>query len=139
MDTVGKSARAILLFVTIASCTDGRPSGPDAPDPIAPAPTGVVVSNVLAASTDVNRAAGSANGLTYISASPGTLIDALSLRVRNTTSNGAAVTVPTADGGFDPVAVEAKAGDELTLEISTATSSSVVAVMVPTRQPPRVV
>jgi hypothetical protein len=129
----------ILLSLLIVSCTEQRATGPVAVDQRLPsAPSGVVASN---ASTTSVAGAGVArsNGITYVSAAPGTFIGATTVRIRNRTSNGAAVTVQAVDGGFDPVGILAEAGDEVMLETPGLPANTPMAVSVPPRRPPKIV
>jgi Big-like domain-containing protein len=84
---------------------------------------------------------GSAAGsFAYVSLPPGAVPDAVTTTIRNR-ATGSTVTVPMVDGGFDPVAIDATAGDVLELEIQFAGASPPLRLerTVPGRRPPRVV
>lgn len=125
--------RVIALTVTLAigsaACFDKDPSGPV--HVLGPgAPPGVVVSNARV----------TASALAYVSAVPGTFPGASSAAVRNWTRNSATQFVELIDGGFDPVAIEAAAGDELSLTVlMTGGGATGFAVEVPHRRLPVVV
>ena len=77
----------------------------------------LIVSEALPpADATTAPSAGSVLAMAFVSLPPGTLVDAVSVRIRNiTTGGGATVPLPIMDGGFDPVAVPASAGDRLEL------------------------
>jgi hypothetical protein len=123
-------ALTVALAIGSAACSDDGPSAPAhvvGPHP----PSGVVVSNPQV----------SARTLVYASAVPGTFPGAASAAVRNWTRNGASQFVELIDGGFDPVAIDAAAGDELSLTIITISGEAAqfFAVEVPLRRLPEVV
>lgn len=136
----------VIVFVaaSLAGCSDeglspseGRPSegGPR----LQVAPAGVAVSEpVGGAAADAALAAG-AQGMVYVSADPGTFLDALSATVTNP-ATGESVTAEIVDGGFDPVAIPGSPGDELEISAHYGDGTSVrYRSTVPARKRPRVV
>jgi len=102
----------------------------------------LIVSEALApAQVEAASSAASVVALTFVSLPPGILSNVASVRIRNLTTGGAATTsVPIVDGGFDPVAVPASAGDRL--ELSFTDGSGDVReeyATVPAKRPPVVV
>jgi hypothetical protein len=78
-------------------------------------------------------------GFTYVSARPGTFPDAETITITNR-AKGRARTVEAMDGGFDPVALEAQAGNELELLVHYFDDSTSEHVMiVPASKRPSVV
>lgn len=113
------AALAVAITVGTLACYDKHPAAPD--DAIPDLPTGVFVSN--------------ASALAYVAAVPGTFPGAASAAIRNQTRQGATKSVQLADGGFDPVGIEAATGDELSLTVLTASGGSTpLALMVPARR-----
>ena len=144
MQRIIGAALSLALATGVAACSDGSPSGPD--DTIPNAPVGMFVSNALAASglaSSVgvpNSLAVSAGTVAYVSAMPGTFPTALSVTIRNENNGSSSRPVKVIDGGFDPVGIEAKGGDELSLALTmVGGGSTVVSVKVPPRRPPGVV
>lgn len=131
-------SRALALCILAVACNDGGlPSDPE--ELIPPEPQGMAISNARSSSSVARGAAAQAGGVTYISASPGTLVDATSVRITNRSSAGSPVVAPVIDNGFDPVTVTAQSGDELGLEIMRAAGITETAIKVPPRRPPKVV
>jgi TolB protein len=137
------SLNAALMFGALA-CADRTASGPDESSPSTPA--GIVVSNPKAGSTTGNSMgmrgslSVSSGTVAYVSAAPGTFSDAESGSIRNETRSGASQSVQVIDGGFDPVAVEAEEGDEISLRIFMGVSQvRNLTLKVPPRRPPEVV
>lgn len=101
-------------------------------------------SPALAAQDDSTRRSivSAAGGeIAFVSLPAGSLPKAISVTIRNLTT-GAAQTPPIAilDGGFDPIPVVARAGDDLEIRITgTAGSFTVYRTVVPKRRPPAVV
>jgi hypothetical protein len=107
---------------------------------------GLIVSNPVPAGTLGSGSSSTSpnnreDDVAYISMSPGALPGVLSVRIRNVTTNAPPTEpVPVIDGGFDPVAVAARAGDRLALIISPETGPVTVSyLLVPVRRPPRIV
>lgn len=77
--------------------------------------------------------------LAYVSLSPNSVASGVQATIRNN-ATGASATTPMADGGFDPVAIAAGVGDELSVEIQGPTGTLLKAtVKVPRRRPPLLV
>lgn len=75
----------------------------------------------------------------YISLPPGAVPNGIAITIRHRVT-GSSITVPMVDGGFDPVAIEATAGDLLELEIQTTGGGPLLFTrVVPGRRPPKVV
>jgi Tol biopolymer transport system component len=128
------------MFAALAflSCAEiDRPTNEDGPGALLAA---LIVSGPTLAATA--SAFGSTEvSMTYISLPPGTLPLAVSVRVRNRTS-GEPATPPIAivDGGFDPIAIGASAGDVLELTIHQSDGRTLTFnATVPRRRPPSVV
>lgn len=125
-----------------AGCWD---SGPVEPDEAAAAL--IISDTVLAPSTSSTgggftaaRAEASAPGVAYVSLPPGTIADG-ELAVIRPRRNTTTVTAVMEDGGFDPVAVTAKAGDTLDVDIRVGGNGEPVdfELVVPEYARPRVV
>ncbi len=114
-------ALATALAVGAPACSDNNPAAVNDPIPDLPLPTGVFVSN--------------ARALAYVAAVPGTFPGAASAAIRNQTRQGFTKSVQLADGGFDPVGIEAATGDELSLTVLTASGGTTpLALKVPPRR-----
>jgi hypothetical protein len=76
----------------------------------------------------------------YVSLPPGTIPDGEQATIRNP-HTGASLTVPMVDGGFDPVPLEAAAGDTVELDVRVPATDAplLFAMVVPERRPPIVV
>jgi hypothetical protein len=145
---------ALLLGSVAASmvaCGDD-PSGPEGPfgpegpvgtDAVQQAPQGLFLSGPGGGGAVFSGAATTSGDfpLAYVSARPGTFPDATSIEIRNsTTGYSGTPAIPVIDGGFDPVAVRASAGDELELDVlSTDGQLMLVTLTVPEERPPLVV
>jgi hypothetical protein len=83
----------------------------------------------------------SGESIVYVSLPPQTFPNAVLARIRNRTmGESRQLLVPIIDGGFDPVPLEARAGDVLDLTISTVNGGTIAMVVkVPVRRPPSVV
>jgi Tol biopolymer transport system component len=104
------------------------------------APSALIVSDPVPSAPGGTPSSGSSTELVYVSLAPGTLSDVASVRIRNRSTGAATPTVPVVDGGFDPVAIPASAGDELALDFThTSGAVAVSYVKVPPSRPPRVV
>jgi hypothetical protein len=126
------------LALVVCACSDSA----TAPAPVASfAP---VVSNVIAGSSAASRGAiapdlSALDPVAFVSLEPGAIPEGLSGSIRDL-QNGASRTVTLVDGGFDPVAIPATAGDTLEIEIALSGGGLAFAkAVVPIRQPPRVV
>jgi Tol biopolymer transport system component len=106
---------------------------------------GVPLEGLIVSEPRITAAASAANseaaGVTYVSLAPGTLPLAIRITIRNLTTGAAATAAITIlDGGFDPVAVAASAGDVLELTVTLSNGSSITySAKVPPRRPPSVV
>ena len=141
MKKIVTAAISTILLAASASCSDST-SGPAMEDP--PLPEGMAVSDPVTArgvSASAGFSAASDEAVAYISASPGTFPDARSGTLSNSASTGSSVAVRIVEGGFDPVAIPAKAGDELRLVLTSLSGAAIapVAIKVPPRRPPKVV
>ena len=132
----------LILTIAAGACSDKDPSGPE--PATASVPEGLGISNAVPVSTSSIGAPGlvraAANSVAYVSAAPGTFPEGTSATVRNTTAGGATRSVELANGGFDPVGIDAADGDELSLTVmSSGNRSTELKVKVPPRRPPAVV
>ena len=121
------------------SDTPSSPEGMGGPETTLPA---LVVSEALAGGSAGGASdPGSGSGVTYVSLPPGTLPNAVSVRIQNLTTGGSATQpIPIVEGGFDPVAVPARAGDRLELVFTGASGRVRLAhTTVPLRRPPVIV
>src|SRR5262249_33603212 len=107
---------------------------------------GLVISNPISGSRAGSQSSSSSlneqeDALAFVSMPPGALVGALTVRVRNVTTNSAStLPVRVIDGGFDPIAVGAHAGDRLALIIAPETGLVTVSYfLVPVRRPPKIV
>ncbi len=123
------------------ACSEAPSSPPETPsipagDATMPA---LIVSGSLASGT--TGGAGIGAGVTYVSVAPGTLPGAVTVRIRNLTAGeGAVGPVRLVEGGFDPVAVPARAGDRLELAFTyRAGGVTYEYATVPPRRPPTIV
>lgn len=125
------------------ACSDG-PSGPRPPldgpghDGL---PALVVSEPVALGGAETEAVASAVAAAALVSLPPGTLSDAVSVRIRNITVGSAAVlTVPVVDGGFDPTPIPAAPGDLLGLELVHGDGTvTEVHASVPIKRPPVVV
>ncbi len=135
----------VLVLATFGGvrCSD-TPWGPGTPETPAPPNTlpELIVSEALAPATGEGAlGAGIAVPMAYVSLPPGTVATAVSVRIRNLTTGGEATAPePIVDGGFDPVAVPASAGDRLALAFTDGSGGVREEYgTVPARRPPVVV
>jgi uncharacterized membrane protein len=139
MKTIGAAIYSTSLLALLAGCSDTTAVSPASG--IAP-PPGLAVSNsVQAVGISAPIGSSAAGGIAYISASPGTLPDALSGTLSNPADQRTRISIRIVDGGFDPVAIHAETGDELKLVLTSISGASLapVAIKVPPRRPPKVV
>jgi hypothetical protein len=126
--------------LAFAGCADARP--PVAPeDENLPSPGFFVSEARISLEAGVSSTASAEEGVAYVSVAPGTLTDAMSVRLRNVTA-GDVVGVPVTlrEGGFDPVKVSANPGDLLELAMTQVGGAiTSVTFVVPVRRPPVVV
>ncbi|HZJ01977.1 MAG TPA: Ig-like domain-containing protein [Gemmatimonadaceae bacterium] len=128
---------SLMVAGVLSACSDTSPSSPS--ETLPPAPGGVLVSGPGLTSGSLQRGAAASVPTSYVSASPGTFAGAVTAVLRNQTRAGAQLVATVVDGGFDPVAVAAESGDEISIELAFAGGPKVVSIKVPPRRPPRVV
>jgi alpha-tubulin suppressor-like RCC1 family protein len=132
----------LALAAGVTSCGDG--SGPtetedDPREDVVTAYPGTTISDPVGALVGTGSLATANQGVTYISASPGTFPRAQEITITNE-ANGQSQTVDVEAGGFDPVAIEAEPGDTLGFLVrNTDGSTSEYLTLVPPRKRPRVV
>jgi hypothetical protein len=98
----------------------------------------MVISNAVAAGAGAGQSADAA--IAYVSAAPGTFPAGISLSVQNKTAAGDWRRIDVTDGGFDPVSIPARDGDELSFTVAMpAGQPGSLLVQVPKRRPPEVV
>ena len=108
----------LIALAWMGACLD--PGGPRIPPP---PPPGLVVSNPVvpppahaAPRADVLAVAGDGESVVFVSLPPGTIPDGGLATIRNART-GTSVSAAMAAGGFDPVPLEARAGDALTITV----------------------
>jgi Bacterial Ig-like domain/WD40-like Beta Propeller Repeat len=132
---------ALALAATIAlwACEAVQEPEASAPRPVL---TAAVVSNPAAVSSGAGAAFGgnTSEAMVYLSLPPGSVPGAEQVTIRNPRT-GALRTVTMVEGGFDPVAMEASAGDTLDLDIQVAGAEAplLFSIVVPDSRPPVVV
>jgi hypothetical protein len=134
-----------LAFVVLVACSDD-PAGPGPdpdpdpdPDPLPKASAALVSAPARQPSAIRDESSVRTSGdRIFVSMPPGTSPGGtgVTIRVKGT---GASATVPMIDGGFDPVAVEAVAGDSLAITVARPSGSEVGFARVPARSKPVVV
>ena len=99
-----------------------------------------VVSNPVTVPLSAALSGSAGAPAVYVSLSPGSVPGAEQATIQNPRT-GALVTVAMMEGGFDPVAMEASAGDTLDVDIRVAGAEAplLFAIVVPDRRPPIVV
>jgi len=132
---------ALVAVLALAGCDDAQQ--PEESPIVRPMLSAAIVSDPVAAfagAAGLSLSGTDAASIVYVSLPPGTVPDAEQAAIRNPRT-GSTLTVAMADGGFDPVAVEASAGDTLELDIRVADSDEALlyAIVVPGRRPPIVV
>jgi alpha-tubulin suppressor-like RCC1 family protein len=143
---LGVVALVLALVQTLgwlAGCSDS-PGGPACCDPL---PEGLIVSDPVATS-GVAAATGAALALSpsaedsvvYVSLPPGT-VPAGRLAVLRRVGDAATLSTPVLDGGFDPVPVEAHAGDSIEVLVRDAGGATVevLGLVIAARRPPIIV
>lgn len=134
------AAAAVLL---VWGCSDRGESPVGSTDDVeVTVRAGLVVSEPVDGSgSTVSGAATEGADVTYVSAQPGTFPNAVSVQIRNvTTDDPLSAPVPVVEGGFDPVAVQASVGDRLGLAVLEGGGGvTVLYVAVPPRRPPLIV
>jgi hypothetical protein len=134
---------ALSLAALGAACSDG-PSGPRPPvdGPGQDALPALVISEPVALGrAETGGVASAVAAVALVSLPPGTLVDAVKVRIRNITNgSGAVLNVAVVDGGFDPTPVAAAPGDLLNLELVYGDGQVTdVMALVPIKRPPLVV
>ena len=126
----------------LGACLDDR-LGPFVPPP--PPPPAAIVSNpqpgtaVLRSGASLSPGQGTTTEMTYVSLQPGTVSDGGLATIGNSRTGGS-VPVAMADGGFDPLPIEARAGDMLTVDVEVAGGGiQSLLLAVPAARPPVVV
>jgi Bacterial Ig-like domain len=144
MNRIIAASLIVPLALGAAACSD-HPASPDNTT-TAHEPPGIVISDAQLSSIAASATAASGSiaissetSVAYVSVAPQTFPGAVTVEIRNRTTGGAARLVQVIDGGFDPVPIEARAGDVLELTISTASGATTLTVKVPARRPPAVV
>jgi hypothetical protein len=100
----------------------------------------VGASTVGAIGVRLSRESSNASTVSYVSVEPATYPDATGVSIANITTASAAKQVQIVEGGFDPVAIDARAGDELQLTFTLVSgATNIVTIKVPARRPPAVV
>jgi len=136
-----------VVAVVVVRCSDRSAIAPD--ESIlgsTPLMKGMVISNPQPASASaaaVERASVNAaenDEIAYVSLAPKTLPNAVKVEIENRTRDLPGSLVAVIDGGFDPVPIEASAGDilELTAWMSDGSKQPML-VRVPAKRPPSVV
>lgn len=98
----------------------------------------VVVPEALGGIAAARNVVGAAAAeVAYVSLPPGTITEATFATVHNI-SKSVEATVTVIDGGFDPIAIEAAAGDTIEVEPQGRVAES-MALVVPVRRPPQIV
>ncbi len=141
------TASLVIAFVLgSVACSEQSAVAPDSADDTTSSqlPIGLVISNPHSGSTSAAvglvSISASAESIVYVSSPPKTLPHAVHVRISNRNTGRTKPLVPMIDGGFDPVPIEARAGDVLDLTISTTDGGTIAMVVkVPVRHPPSVV
>lgn len=131
------------IVAGLVACADVEPTGIDEPvgtEEPQELPQGLLLSEPGGASASGTAAAASDSPAAWISARPGTFPGATEVEVTNQTTGAPALMVVAVEGGFDPVAVHASAGDEIELDVRGIEGRISLLVMeVPEARPPIVV
>jgi len=116
MNRITAAALSVLFAIGTVACSDS--TTPLAPGPEDPGqPSGLIVSDPI----DLDASDGSTHSFVYVSALSGTFRGGLYVTLQNETRGGRAVSVPLASGGFDPIAIEAFAWDEVSRTVDDGT------------------
>ncbi len=131
----------------LGGCSDNAGGPADTPPPPPPPPQGLVVSDTVTAAS-VDQPAGSVSALSsspghdvaYVSLPTGTVSTGSTAIIRRVGDAGSIVTA-VSDGGFDPVPVQAQAGDSIEVVVRDAGGATIAALrlVVAARRPPIVV
>lgn len=106
-------------FAVAGLCSVAACDPIDGPEPPPPPPSPFVISNSVALAV----APPTASPVVYVSLPPGTIPTGLAATIHDR-QTGATATVMMVGGGFDPVPVEAYAGDTVTVVVQTSGSAS---------------
>lgn len=137
MDVSFKGACFILALVIAAGCADKNPVVPAVVDEVpapqsATPPSGISLSNSVVIPTTGRKA--------YVSVAPETYPAGITATLTNRTRHSDSISVVMVNGGFDPVGIDADAGDEIGVSISGSSGETVsYGVKVPPRKPPSIV
>ena len=138
-----RTAKLLLLLAFVGACSDHQPTAPtiqlsgrvivSAPIAVQPG-SGARVAGLNAALIPAN------SGAVYVSAPPGTVPSGVSASITDKVS-GQSLTVAMSDGGFDPVALVARVGDQLTIVVHDRLGGVLAStnLVVPPHQPPAIV
>ena len=142
MKRIITAALIIAFAIGSAGCSDRPAAAPDNPV-TTDLPTGLTISSAMpmpaVPGNGVSVSSAGGNEVAYVSMAPQTYADAVSFEIRNQTSGGISQVYAAVDGGLDPVAVSAHAGDLLALTVRTAGVTTTLRLAVPVRRPPVVV
>jgi hypothetical protein len=128
----------LVAGIVFSSCDDTARSPMEEQHPGLKALAALVVSDVSVSAATIARIAEADIAETWVSLPPGSLPGIGSVRIRNLTTGGTPTNpIPLVDGGFDPVPVPARAGDEL--ELGLTDSNGFIRIPVPARRPPSIV
>jgi len=133
-------ALALTLLMVLGACDDAQAPN-QAAAPRSQLATAVVSNPMSGALSAAPAFSGNALGsLVYVSLPPGSVPGGEAVTIVNART-GARRTVTMIDGGFDPVAVDATAGDTLDLDVQVERTDTPLTYMtiVPDRRPPVVV
>jgi len=128
------------ILLGVIRCSE-HPSAPGSPNGGGPTLPLVVSHPLVPPETMATGLAGSVSPVAFVSLPPGSLAGVASVRIRNLTAGGSTtLPIPIVDGGFDPVAVPASAGDTLQLVFLDGSGDvREVYALVPLKRPPVVV
>lgn len=133
---MSKTLAWCFLGLGLAACGEDQVAGPNPLDPGKPA-FAALVSNptALAAALEPAATASAAVEVAWVSLPPGTVDGGTAASVRNRHS-GARINTTMTDGGFDPVAILAAAGDTLDINVTAngATVKAAAFVVPPSRR-----
>jgi hypothetical protein len=127
-------------------CADPGAVDPTGTDSLTVPVAGLVISNPQSISNPevvgkASIARATEGGIVYVSLAPKSLPDARKVEISNRNLRSSPIlVVSVVDGGLDPVAIQANAGDTLNLTTSVSDGrTEVMAVKVPAKRPPSVV
>ncbi len=144
---LGWTGLALVLLAWIGGCSSDSDSlSPPVDDPSPTPPSPLLVSDTVLGAAPAGASVTGANvagsreltAVVYVSLAEGEIPTGTSATIQNLRT-GATVTTPMVAGGFDPVAVEAAAGDTLEIEVSSGPNRLSFLLRVPATAPPIVV